>query len=40
MHTAASWLQIILAHLGAADPSTGQAASLFNPRRVRELDGG
>lgn len=34
------WFTSILAHLEAADHVTGLAASLFCPRRVRELDRG
>lgn len=40
MNTAASLVAIQLAHFEAADPGQGLAASLFNPRRVRERDNG
>lgn len=40
MNTAASLVAIQMAHLEAADPVRGLAASLLGPRRVRERDSG
>jgi len=40
MNTAASWLQLRFGPPRSRRPSTGLAASLFSPCRVRERDGG